>query len=596
MQKNILALIIFVLLALPVSGFATARNHEMTKEEKSGDVEREEELLITLKAPLTSPLFSNTPVAVVDEEPITFGDLMKRIASIHQSIEEGSTAPKKDYADLLDRVITTKLIVHEARNIGLDELPEVAENIETVSTDLLISKLMSQELADVEPDPGDVNEFYEMMAREYLMSTVKLPKEADALSFKEQVDSGEDFEAAAKRFGEEGRAKFESNDGRYIMLKDLLPRIAQAVIGMKAGSISEIFSDPGAFTVFQVVAVRPYEDPELKEEARQKVLGPAKQEAAREYAKVLKEKHSAIDKRLLRKVDFDSKKTRFLSLGKKEPADFDELAKDERVVATVHVDPPFTVTIADLANAVREAFFHGIETATERKEDLNNEKRIALSNVLFKRTAVAEARILGLDQTDAYLGTMDEFTTSLLFDVFVKKVIAPEVKISEDEVREYFEAHIEEYSTPTMLRLNAIAFNELPDAESALGKLEKRADFKWVSANSPGQVDGENHGSFDFDGALLSVTALPEDLHERIEYAERGDALIYSDDKGYHHVLVINTVFPSAPRPYESVRSAVAKVIFNQKLNLLVDDWSNKLKEAYETRIFVEGLGGLIGE
>jgi hypothetical protein len=579
-------------MTLPAPSFAFAGNDEPAKEEESADTEREEEVLITLRAPLTSPLFSETPVAVVDEEPITFGDLMRRIGSIHQEMEEGSTpTKKKDYADLLDRVITTKLIVHEARNIGLDELPEVAKNIETVSTDLLISKLMSQKLADVEPDPDDVNELYEMMSREFLMSTVTLQKEEDVLSFKEQVDSGQDFEVVAKKFAEEGKAEFDAGDGKYTMLKDLLPRIAQAAIEMKADSVSEIFSNPSGFTVFHIEAVRPYEDPALKEEAQQKALEPAQREAAREYAKYLEEKHSTIDERLLKKVDFNSKKTGFLSLGKEEPADFAELAKDDRVVATVHVDPPFTVTIADLAVAVQGVFFHGIETATERKEDLNNEKQIVLNNLLFQRTAVAEARSLGLDQTDDYLDTMDELTTSLLFDVFVKKAIAPDVKISEDEVREYFEAHIEEFSTPTMFRLNAIAFNELPDAESALAKLEKRADFKWVSANSPGRVDDESREGFDFDGALLSVTALPEDLHERIEDAQYGDALIYSDDKGYHHVLVVSKVFPSQPRPYESVRSPIAKVIFDQKLKLLIDDWSEKLKEAYETRIFVEGLG-----
>jgi len=528
---------------------------------------------------------------VVDEEPITFYDLKRRIGAIHQEVDTGSKAPKKDYADLLDRVITTKLIVHEARNIGLDELPEFVKTIETMSTDLLMSKLMSQHLADVEPDPGDVSELYEKMSREFLISTVKLQQEADALSFKEQIDSGEDFEVVAKSFDEEGKAEFDGGDGQYVMLKDLLPRIAQAVIEMKAGSVSEIFSDSGVFTLFRVEAARFYDDPALQEEARQKALEPAQRKAAREYAEYLKEKHSTVDERLLEKVDFNSKKTGFLSLGKEEPADFAELAKDERVVATVHVDPPFTVTIGDLASDVQKAFYHGIETSTERKQDLNNEKQIALHNLLFKRTAVAEARSLGLDQTDDYVDTMDEFITSRLFEVFVKKVIAPDVKISEDEVREYYETHTEEFSNPTMFRLNAIAFTEQRDAESALDKLNRRADYKWVSANSPGRINELGQGVFDFDGSLLSVTAMPEDLHHRIEDAKQGDALIYSDNQGYHHVLVINKVFPSTPRPYETVRSPIAKAIFERKIKQLIGDWSEKLKEAYETRIFVEGLG-----
>jgi hypothetical protein len=450
---------------------------------------------------------------------------------------------------------------------------------------------MSRKLAEVEPDPDDVNELYEMMSRELLISTVTFQKEEDALSFKEQVDSGEDFEGVAKRFSEEGKAELDTDDGQYIKLKDMRQRIAQAVINEEVGFVGEIFADAGVFTVFHIEAVRSYEDPALMEEARQKALEPAQREAAREYSEALKKKHSTVDERLLKKVDFVSKKTGFLSLGKKEPADFDELLKDDRVVATVHVDPPFTVTIADLATDVQQAFFHGVETAAKRKKNLNNEKQVALNNILFTQTVVAEARSLGLDQTDTYLDQVDEFSTSLLFNVFVRKVIAPDVKITQEEVREYFDANIEEFSTPKMFRLNAIVFSELPDAERALRKIEKRADFKWVSANSPGRVDEEDQEGFDFNGALLSVTALPEDLHDRIEDFDQGDALIYSDAKGYHHVLVVSKAFPPKPRPYETVKTSIAQIIYDQNLRLLIADWSDKLKEAYETRIFVEGLG-----
>jgi len=590
-QKNSQALIISAALVLSAPGYSTAASAELAHEEDASGIEREEELLLTLEAPLTSPLFSETPVAVVDEEPITFNDLVRRIGSIHQEMDEGSASSGIDYAELLNRVVTTKLIVHEARNIGLDELPGVVENIDSVATELLISKLMARKLEGVEPDPGEVDAFYRLMSREFILSTVKLKSEADALAFKGQVDAGEDFDEVAKKFGEEGRAESDVGNGEFIKLKDLLPRIAQVVIDMKEGAVSEIFADPGVYLIFQVGAVRPYDDPALKEEARQKALEPAKKKAAREYAEYLKEKHSTVDERLLKKVDFESKKTGFLSLGKVEPVDFGELEKDERVVATVHADPPFTVTIADLASTLREAFYHGIETAVGRKKSLNKEKYIVLDNMLFKRTAVAEARSLGIDQTDAYLDTMDEFTTSLLFDVFVKKVIAPDVKISEDEVREYYETHIGEFSSPKMFRMDAIVFRQLSDAEGALGKLQKRADFKWVSANSPGRVAEGSPGILDFDGALLTETALPDGLREGVAGADRGDALIYSDDKGYHHVIVIDQTFPSVPQPYESARGLAANALFEQKIKFLINDWSEKLKEAYDTRIFVKGLG-----
>ncbi|MBW2493539.1 MAG: peptidyl-prolyl cis-trans isomerase [Deltaproteobacteria bacterium] len=590
MQKNKLARLIPALLILAVPSFATVEDGEPTGEGDAAGVERAEEVLITLEVPLGSPLFTDMPVAVVDEEPITFRDLTRRIASIHEDMDEGAKPSRKNFAKLLDRVITTQLVVHEARNIGLDELPEVVISIENASTDLLISRLMSLKLDEVEPDPDEVDALYEEMSREFLMSTVKLPKEEDALAFEELIGSGENFDEVATQFAEEGRAEFDASDKTFIKLKDLLPRMAQTAIDMEEGSVSEIFSDRDGFLLFHVGAVRGYDDPELREEARQKVLEPAQKKAAREYGEYLRNKYATVDERLLEKVDFEVKKTGFLSLGKEEPVDFAELEKDERVVATTQTDPPLTVTIGELATAVRESYHHGIETSSVRSKKLNAKKQILLKNMLFKEAALAEARNLGLDQTSSYLDTMDEYTTSLLFEVFVKKVIVPDVAITDADVREYFEGHLDEFSTPAMFRLNAIAFGEREGAERALGKLEKRADFKWVSANSPGRIDVVSGESFDFDGKLLAVTALPEDLHESIEDSKQGDAVIYSDGKGYHHVIVVSKVFPSETRPYEDVKGSVARIIFEQKLKALVEDWSGKLAEAYETRIFITGL------
>jgi hypothetical protein len=410
------------------------------------------------------------------------------------------------------------------------------------------------------------------------------------VSFKKQSESGEDFAELTRRFTEERRAEMESDGQEYMKLKDLLPRIAEAAFGMEVNDVSEIFSAQEGFLVFRVEDVRFYEDPAVKEEARQKVLERVKKEAAREYADTLQEKHSTIDEKLLTKADFETEKSGFLSLGEEKPVDFQKFLEDERVVATVHSEPSFTVTVGDLAREVKEGLYHGVEQAVDRKKELNKKKRIKLRNMLFKRTAVLEARSEDLDQTEEYSDAIERFENSLLFGMFVNKVIAPDVKISEKEVREYYTEHTDEFSSPKMFRMNGLAFHESTDAERALDKLRRRADFKWVSANSPGQVERGTEGVLDFKNALLSLTALPEDLQEDADRAKSGDVLLYSDPDGYHYVVSVERIFPPTPQAYEAARGPIAKIIVDEKARVLIDDWSEKLKGAYETRIFVTGL------
>jgi len=591
MKKGVLPIPALALLLFSGPGLAADPEEGPPQQEESASLGSSEEVMITLKAPLDSPLFSRTPVAVVDDEPITVSDLVESIASVHAGRAEEATAVEKNYVNLLERIITRKLVVQEARNMGLDELPEIASQIDAFSTQLLLSTLMARQLKTVEPDPAEVDALYKRMSREFLITTLRFANEEDAVAFAEQCKSGGDFDGLAARFIEEGRAEGEVGGQEYLKLKDLLPRVAEAAFDMEVGSVSEIFTAQGGFFLFHIEDARFYEDPAVEQEARQRIVQPLMREKAHEYGEFLEKKYATVDEKLLEKVDFAVEKTGFLGLGKGKPVDFEALIDDERVLARVPGAEVPTVTVGDVAREVRETYFHGIDKAREKREELNKKKWIVLKNILLRKTARLEAVEQGVDETEEYLDAVDEYASSLIFNAFVKRVIAPDIEISEEEIGEYYRDHPAELSSPKMLRMNSLVFAELPDAESALRKLRAGADFKWVSANSPGQIDKEKKGIFNFDNQLLSLTGLPEDLRKAAAGAERGDFLLYSDPENFHHVIVVEKVFPARQQPYEAAREQIAEIIFKEKARALIDDWSEKLKEAYETRIFVTGLG-----
>ena len=591
MNKTILSMILIALSAL---ASASEPSHEHAgdvaagvHEEGSAEAKSGGELLVTLRVPLMSPLFAETPVAVVDEEPFRMSDLTESISSMHSGRVEGATPTRKSYAKLLERMITTKLIVQEARNIGFDEMPEFVSLVEGYSTKFLATRLVMPQLETLEPDEELVDELYREMSRELLLTTLKFRREEDAVAFEKEYGSSSDFEATARRFIGEGRADGEIEDKQYMRLKDLLPEIAKKAYEMDADSVSPIFSIPNGFIVFHLKDARFYEDPAVREEARKKFLEPLKKKAGDDYIDALIAKHSTVDEKLLKEADFDWTETGFLWTRKEQPVDFEKLRADQRVVATVHADEPFTITVADLANEVGERHFHGLDKAAKKKK-LNEEKRRILRSLLFEKAVIIEAAAQGKDRDPEYLEALAEFTSANLFDTFVKRVIATDVKIEEEEVKRYYREHQGEFSSPAMYRMNGLTFPELDDAEKALVKLRRKADFKWVSANSPGQVD--NKAAF-FDNKLLSLTAMPEDLHRSVEGAREGDSILYSGPEGHHHVVAITKVYSSQPEPYEAARGKIAKIVFDRKMAELIEDWGGKLREAYDSRIFIMETG-----
>lgn len=139
-----------------------------------------------------------------------------------------------------------------------------------------------------------------------------------------------------------------------------------------------------------------------------------------------------------------------------------------------------------------------------------------------------------------------------------------------------------------MLRMNSLVFDNRLEAESALEKLLKGADFKWVSANSSGLVHSDSGNVLQFDKNLLALTSLPEDLQEDAKNVKKGDYLLYApEDGGFYYVLAVTDTYAPEAQPFEKVKQEVSRILFDQKAEKLQNEWIEKLKEVYPVEIFL---------
>jgi len=453
-----------------------------------------QEKFVSMGIPLFSPHFADTPVALVNDEPITLGELVESLGPLSEPAtiqgEEGTT----DYQSVLQRLIRSRLIVQEAMNIGLNDTDSFKSQVENFKIKTLQQELIQNHLQGLEPDPGDVEDVYKQISREVQLYTLAFESGSDAQRFLDELKDG-DFDQLAQKYIEEGKVKGERED-QYVKIKDLLPQVGQQVYSMEKGGVSNIFRTAEGFLLFQLVDTRFVKDPPVEKEAVRIVIDTLKKQKAMEYGNSLTEKYVTFDDPLYEQLDFDTS--------------FEELLRDKRVLATVKGEEPITITVGDLTAKIGTNFFHGADKAQKLKI-VNDRKDSTISNMLFRHTSELEAHHLGLDQTEEFKRRVTAFERSTLFSAFMDKVILPDVKLTAEEVRSYYDEHIGEYASPAMLRMNSLVFHNQQDAESALDKLQKGADFKWVSANAAGFVPPDTEGLLPFDEKLLSLTSLPED-------------------------------------------------------------------------------------
>jgi hypothetical protein len=235
------------------------------------------------------------------------------------------------------------------------------------------------------------------------------------------------------------------------------------------------------------------------------------------------------------------------------------------------------VTVGDLTDYLRLQFFHGTEEAAERKQ-MNAKKRMALDATLSRRLLNQEAQRLGIEKTNAYRDRLSGYRDSLVFDAFVQKVIAPENRMQEAEVKRYYDAHLKDYSSPEMMNIRSLAFTRRDAAESAVKKLRDGADYSWVVANVDGQADKSAPNLLSFDGRPVMTGSMPEGARKALAGAKAGERRLYASPDGIFYVLSVQQVVAPAASPFAEVKEQVAKAAYGEKLKKAVEDYGLKLR------------------
>ncbi len=502
-------------------------------------------------------------VATVSGEPIPLEELNRDVA----------LAPGATKSEVLRRLINVSLVVQEARRIGLDELPEIRKMVDAFASVALREELMERRVKDTKVDEKEVEKLYRDSIKEWKISSLLFENEDAAKKMAEEIKAGKNFDELSKQYVAEGKAK-AGERGEWLKVKEISPQIAKAVSKIKVGSVSPIIPIKSGFVILRLEDVRYAENPETMKQAREEALKLKKVRILKDYSNALIKKYAKVNQDVLKRIDYESK-----------TPGFEALLKDKRVVAEIASEAP--ITVGELTQHLKMQFFHGVERAIESKK-LNSKKVSALEELIYKRVFRKEALRLGVDKTEDYRNKVREYENSVLFGAFVSKVIVPDIKLKEEEMKAYYHEHIKEYTIPEMMKINSLVFARREDAERGIERLRKGTEFQWLAANAEGQVDKNANGVLNFEGRLILTSDLPEGVQKAIHGAKAGDFRLYASPEGYFYVLAVLDVVPSKPQPYEEAREMVSRKVFDEKVRKAAEDYADKLRAVSDVKIYLK--------
>ena len=314
----------------------------------------------------------------------------------------------------------------------------------------------------ITPDPVEVDRLYKDATREWKVKSVLVTKEDDAKKLAADLKAGKPFEALVKQLVAEKKAR-GGEDAQFLPRPKLYAPVEAALQKLKLNELSPPVQVPGGYAIVKYEDVRYPEDPEAKAAAESQLVGRLKRDAMVKYYAGVVKRYVKPDEKLLANLNFEAK----------EPG-FAAMLKDTRVLAEIEGGEPLTV--AELAAALQQSFFHGVDRASAEKK-LNREKLVVFDALISRRVVPLEVAREKIVDRPEFKQMVADHITGALFSKFMETVIVPGLKLDEPAARKYYEQHKKDYTYPAFYTLESLAFTSVKEAQAALTKLQAKTDF-----------------------------------------------------------------------------------------------------------------------
>ena len=129
-----------------------------------------------------------------------------------------------------------------------------------------------------------------------------------------------------------------------------------------------------------------------------------------------------------------------------------------------------------------------------------NGKEKFLDEVVKKEMLYQQAMKEGLDKDPKFAKKVEDFKKLTLISELLEKQIMEKAKVSENEAKEYYNKHKQEFTSTSQIKASHILVKTQPEAEKVLARLKKGEKFetiaKEVSIDKPSAANGGDLGYF----------------------------------------------------------------------------------------------------
>jgi len=212
-------------------------------------------------------------------------------------------------------------------------------------------------------------------------------------------------------------------------------------------------------------------------------------------------------------------------------------------------------------------------------------------NELIKRELLyKEALKKGLDKDPEYVKKLEDFKKITLVGLLLQKEIEGKVKVSDQEVKDYYEKNKGKFAPVTQIRASHILVKTEEEAKQIEEKLKKGEDFvqlaKKYSIDTATAKNGGDLGYFskgqmvpEFESAAMSLK--PGQISEPVK------------TKVGYQIIKVTDKKMGQPVDFDKVKNLISQNLMAEKQKEVFDSYVEGLKKSFKVEINKEALSKL---
>lgn len=523
--------------------------------------------------------------------------------SLGEVEREWNDSPDKYETKLeaLNHLIDVELIVKKAEELGLDEDEKVKNRINTATEQIqqeateksknsteqiLIQNLIKQEIDDrlIKITEAEIAQYYKKNKKEfyvpdmYSLQEMVVETEEEAKAILKEIKAGGNFALLAQEKSGGLTAKkggylgYISTEGAKLFGYDRFEEIAST---LKVGEVSKIIKTEKGYCLLKLLEIKPAYQEIFEKTTRfieGKLTRERRENAYNEWLDNLKEQAQI-------QITFN----------------LDEITEE-----SLSSKPPETVLVSFREGEIILEEFNKAWGDPDNKNKYKTKEKL-LENMLKERILVQRARQIGLEEDEnvssQIKASIEEVrkereekikisTQQALIDAGMKVEIYDKVKLSEEEIAEYYKENKEEFIKDEEYHLRHILVETLEEAEAILEKIRGGADFAELAKEKSLCPSKEKGGDLGFIARGITVKPF-EDAAFTLKPGEISE--VVKTQFGYH-IIKLEEISPERQKTLEEAKVEIEFILLPEKQQQAFTRWLSSLKDEANVQIKEELL------